>query len=236
LLAEDNLDNQALITMHLEKAGADVKVVANGQEAVDIAMTEHFDLILMDMQMPVMGGIEAIKQLRALHCQTPITVLTANAMKEDVEQSEQAGANGFLTKPLDRKAFHDVLEKYLSPAYESTNTSSRESFIDGLDDIGDLIDNYLKQLPETFQRIEQYSSALQWENVRDEIHQLKGTGGAFGFPEITNQCIDIENKLIAKEYDSAQTLIGQLEQFCATLLANNGQDSPPHQDRQLLST
>jgi CheY-like chemotaxis protein/nitrogen-specific signal transduction histidine kinase len=81
LIAEDNLDNQRLITMHINKTGAEVTVVGNGKLAVEKALSGSYDLIIMDMQMPVMGGIDAIKALRASGCETPIATLTANAMK-----------------------------------------------------------------------------------------------------------------------------------------------------------
>ncbi len=114
LLAEDDLDNQKLITLYIENTGAGVEIVGNGKLAVEKGKTESFDLILMDMQMPEMGGIEAIEKLREANCTTPIATLTANAMKEDTLKSKGAGANGFITKPIDQKEFYSILKKYLS--------------------------------------------------------------------------------------------------------------------------
>jgi CheY-like chemotaxis protein len=222
LLAEDNPDNQALISIHVKKTGADLTIVENGQQAVDAALNEYFDLILMDMQMPIMGGIEAIKKLRDNHYKTPIATLTANAMKEDIQESKQAGADEFLTKPIDRKIFYDVLSKYLSPAYESQEQLNKPSAEPRskfeFDDISDLVDMYISQLPETFYRIERYENAREWGEVKNEIHQLKGTGGAFGLPEITEQCVNIEKELISKNYSSAQQLIRTLAKTCEDLV------------------
>ena len=84
LLAEDSIDNQKLISLFIEDTGVSVTIVNNGREAVEKGLAEEFDLILMDMQMPEMDGIEAVKQLRSAGCITPISMLTANAMKENI--------------------------------------------------------------------------------------------------------------------------------------------------------
>ena len=72
LLAEDSTDNQQLISMYVRKAGAEITIAENGKIAVNHAMSDDFDLILMDMQMPVMGGVEATQWLRQIGCRTPI--------------------------------------------------------------------------------------------------------------------------------------------------------------------
>jgi CheY-like chemotaxis protein len=107
LLAEDGPDNQRLITFVLTKAGAAVVLAANGEAAADAAMAalrrnEPFDVILMDMQMPILDGYSATRRLRAAGYDRPIIALTANAMADDKAKCMSAGCDDFASKPIDR--------------------------------------------------------------------------------------------------------------------------------------
>ena len=118
LVAEDGQDNQALIQHYLKKAGAEVVIVEDGQAAVE-AVTEagrngkRFDLVLMDMQMPVMDGYAAARRLRELGFTAPIVALTAHAMEGDRERCLEAGCGAFVAKPIDRQELLETIRACL---------------------------------------------------------------------------------------------------------------------------
>ncbi|MCK4710748.1 MAG: response regulator, partial [Gammaproteobacteria bacterium] len=130
LLVEDNDDNQKLFEMYLSKMGADVVLAKTGSDAVDLAAENSFELILMDMLMPVMDGIEATKKIRSAGYDRAIAMITANVIKKDIESSRAAGSDSFITKPVDRNSFVQFVSQYLQPV---TSSESRlEPVISGL--------------------------------------------------------------------------------------------------------
>ena len=115
LLAEDHPTNRRVVELILGAAGIDLTCVANGAEALEAFRSEAFDLILMDLQMPVMDGLTAIRAIRAAETQsraapTPIFALTANAMSDHVAGSRAAGADGHLAKPIDARTLISAVE------------------------------------------------------------------------------------------------------------------------------
>ena len=114
LLAEDNLINQMVAVRLLQKGGQDVQVAGNGREALEKLTNGQFDLVLMDVQMPVMGGFEATAAVREIEKGTgrhvPIIALTAHAMDGDRERCLAAGMDGYISKPIHRKALFEQIE------------------------------------------------------------------------------------------------------------------------------
>ena len=115
LLAEDYKHSQIIVTRLLKKNSfEEIVVVENGEEAVKLAQKDKFDLILMDMQMPIMNGFEATEKIRQMtdYKNTPIIALTAFAMKGDREKCLEAGATDYIPKPIDSKEFIDKVKYY----------------------------------------------------------------------------------------------------------------------------
>ncbi|MGB0415462.1 MAG: response regulator, partial [Coraliomargarita sp.] len=118
LVAEDNTINQKVARMTIERFGATVDLAANGQEVLGLVDRFGYDLILMDIRMPVMNGVESCKRLRSKGIHTPIYALTADAMKGDRERFLEAGMNGYLSKPLVEADLAELLVNYRINAQE----------------------------------------------------------------------------------------------------------------------
>lgn len=113
LLVEDSPDNKILISIYLNKEGAHVKTAGDGAGGVELALSENFDVILMDIQMPILDGHEAVKKLRLLGYTKPIIALTAHAMNEEREKCFESGFTDFLTKPIQLNSMIEVLARYV---------------------------------------------------------------------------------------------------------------------------
>jgi len=114
LVAEDNPVSQRVVTLMLERLGFDVDVVMNGAFAVDAARRKAYSLVVMDMLMPEMGGVEASQRIRedGLNRRTPIIALTANAYASDRELCLAAGMDAVLTKPIQMEALAEAVTRY----------------------------------------------------------------------------------------------------------------------------
>ncbi|HEV3344855.1 MAG TPA: response regulator [Pirellulales bacterium] len=118
LLAEDTPDIRRLVSEILKKQGAEVVAVENGERAVAVALEaanrgEPFDVVLMDIQMPVLDGLEATRRLRNRNYSGPIVALTAHAMTDDRTQCLQAGCDDYETKPVDRERLAELVARHI---------------------------------------------------------------------------------------------------------------------------
>ncbi|MBT3196650.1 MAG: transporter substrate-binding domain-containing protein [Gammaproteobacteria bacterium] len=180
LIAEDTLELQLLERRILEGMGATVTTAQNGQEAVNIATAhpQRFDLILMDIQMPEMDGIEATKLLRVSDHSTPIVALTANVMQKHRDAFHQAGGDGFLVKPIDKHALRQILLKYLKQ--EQIAAAPADEPIDDA-----LMATFIKSNIRNREELLRALSARDWEKVRELAQTVKGSGASFGYPQLT---------------------------------------------------
>jgi PAS domain S-box-containing protein len=202
LLVEDSVVNQLVIKVMLEKKGFFVDVAVNGLVATDRVMFVPYDLILMDLSMPVMGGVEATKIIRketGLNQNTPIVALTANAFKENKEQCYQAGMSGFLSKPITMTVLYEEITKYFDnqkvddksqPLIEETNPDNGKiidfSILELLKQetssevFPNLINAFLEQGEKRVKAIGHSIETLDFELLENEIHALKSESATFG--------------------------------------------------------
>ncbi|WP_418186452.1 response regulator [Aliarcobacter lanthieri] len=209
LLVEDNEINQEVASMFLQKAGIKVTIAKNGLEAV----TEYkknkgkYDLILMDLQMPILSGYDATKQIRAFDKEIPIVALTAAAMIEDKEKVISSGMNDHLGKPINSDELYNTIIKYTKKITEKTfiNTKPKRSSNITLDIellertfsskelINKLLTKFLEQLNEEFidivKRVKQND-----KKAPNMIHGLKGVSGNLGVTALFTICQKIDSK------------------------------------------
>ncbi len=128
LLVEDNVINQEIVVGLLKGSGIIIDRACNGLESIEMyqANPDKYELILMDMQMPIMDGVEATQKLRALGATLPIIALSANVMQEDVNATQQAGMNYHLKKPVEIERLYETLLKYLSTKNSATAPSNQK--------------------------------------------------------------------------------------------------------------
>jgi two-component system, sensor histidine kinase and response regulator len=255
LLVEDNAVNQKVAVQFLTRMGCTVQVASNGEVAVEAYKTGKFDLVLMDLQMPVMDGFTATRHIRDLEewrQRTPVIALTANAMKGQMERCLAAGMDGFLTKPLDLRELRNMLCQHgfdhsQSSADELTATgveqllvaapSAETSLIDWalLDKVAGGDDEFLQELIALFVE----SSRQVVDEMRDcgtrsdglalsrEAHKLKGASSNIHAETLRKLCAELEER--APDLQQAEMELRVTEvAVCLKITIESLQSSRPH--------
>ena len=215
LVAEDGVHNQRLIVALLQCTGAAVKIVDNGELAVQEALAGEYDLVLMDIQMPVMDGVTATKLLRDAGYGGPIVALSANVMRADIDTYRQVGCDDVLAKPIDRPRLHEVLSRYLTVTGVERRPA-QQAHVDAV--VQRLSADFRAELPETWAALRDALEAQDWQALRMQAHRVKGLAGSLGYPEITTLAAPIEGYIDSHQHAlaerSAEALLQALQAAC----------------------
>jgi len=236
LLAEDNPVNQKIAASMLEKQGFNVIIANNGKEAMDLLKKEDFDLVLMDVQMPEMDGIEATKKLRQEGIDIPIIALTANAFEEDRKKCLDAGMDAYLSKPINPDELFEVIsEIFQKKNKESKLTNKSRDFLKESDDseidikkalemvdgdrdlLKELISMFINDFPDKINSMEDAIKEKNYAKLREISHNIKGASGNLGLTKIYDLCLKLENMAKEKKINKASDIIVDLKNHVSKL-------------------
>ncbi|WP_233078604.1 ATP-binding protein [Rheinheimera soli] len=217
LVAEDNPDNQLLIQVLLQKLGIQAVIVENGHKAVERVLLESFDLVLMDMQMPEMGGEEATALIRHAGIDLPIVALTANVMSEDQSRYLKAGCQAVLSKPIVQKEFLAVIQKFCQTG--TTLDEQLEAQLASDPVIMQLKKDFKLALPAMLNDFQLWLSSANWSRMQYEAHSVKGSAGSMGYPQLTELMSKLELASQSANFEQVNQLMAE---FAALVSADQG--------------
>lgn len=225
LVVEDNPVNLKLVTVLLKAKGFQFTCATNGLEALTELEKNHFDIIIMDCQMPVMDGYEATIAIRKNEESTgkhiPILALTANAMTYDRQKCLDAGMDEYLTKPINKDALYNMIEQLLpshgeSPVQvdpvESVKTESETLFNkeELLERVGgdsefmlELVNMFIEHAPGTIQELETAVSSNDMSATRSAAHKLKGMTSSMSAHELAKEAAILEEHATSPKKDDS---------------------------------
>jgi len=231
LLVEDGDTNRKLVGIVLRRMGIDVVEAENGEIGVRIATVEPFDLILMDMQMPVMDGYTATRRLREHGLTTPIVALTAHAMKGDDENCRDAGCSGYLMKPIDPDVLTDVVSEILSQNTHRKREQAPADIAAGATTEPPLLSTLPMDDPEfrlvvsdfrdrLIQKLACMRGALtlgDFVELGKLAHWLKGSGGTVGFPVLSERAARLQDAVREQSVRNTSAALTELEALAARI-------------------
>jgi len=201
VLAEDHSDNRKLITRYLHSLGLEVIAVENGEQAVEQSLKLYPDLVLLDIQMPVMDGISAFELLKQCGYEQPILALTANAMSHEIDHYLSLGFSDYLAKPIDKESFYTVLAKYLNAA--NTETPTEKNHVD----MSDLVTSFQQSLAEESELVEQHFKDADYQALQKDSHRVLGAAQMFEFKEIAIAAKALDDELLQPQLNTQKLTI-----------------------------
>ncbi len=234
LLVEDNEINREVAIELLTSMNLEVTIASNGQEGLELAMSEPFDLILMDIQMPVMDGLTATRCIRTESTlqNIPIIAMTANAMNSDYDKSLAAGMNDHLSKPIEMEKLIKTLNRWLRVDLNVQQTPSREPRLgnqplpnalppfdlaqaakltnENSELLHHLLLSFAKRYQDAPQQLRELIDKKNFAEIEHIAHSLKGVAGTLAAQELKAAALALENAIRSRHYDEIETLFHQL--------------------------
>ena len=208
LVAEDNIVNQRVTVGILERAGHTVRVVGDGEQALDALENERFDVIIMDLNMPQLGGLDAARAYRFMDPESthvPIIMLSADATPETMRECENAGVDAFIPKPVEARRLLDTIASLVAKR-ASTPTAAKDSAEGGLAVINasalaelelissggtfmqELVNGFIQDGEALLRQMEAAVASEQYEALRDLVHAMKGSAVTLGAEQLCSTC------------------------------------------------
>jgi len=243
LLAEDNVVNQKVVLRMLTELGFDVEAVCNGKDAVEKIQNNHFDAVLMDVQMPEMDGFAAtrtIRNMEDLRKNIPVIAITAHALKGDKEKCLEAGMNDYITKPINAKQLSKVLDSWINlqvglKVKKQIEIKPQDGVFDlqrftemSLGDVNfqrELLMDYFEDLDQRLSKLDELVVKKELEDVIKEVHTIKGSSFSLGAVRIGEEALGIELsgknndwESVSKRLQTLKTAFGQTKEIVKHLL------------------
>ncbi len=248
LVVDDGEENRELVKLVLEEAGLEVEGAENGKVGAERAQSEHFDVVLMDMQMPVMDGYAATSLLRRAGLKLPIIALTANAMKGFEEKCLASGCSGYLTKPIDIDLLLATLAELLGGRQvraeeraPRTDAAAGESpgagdapaapvvsrLAGGGPRIQATIAKFVQRLDGKLAEMDASWKRRDFDELGELAHWLKGSGGTVGFDVFTEPAKALEGLAKARQQEGIEDVLGELHALAQRLeVPGQGESAP----------
>lgn len=218
LAVDDSRDNQLLMRGYLERHAGVLMFADDGRDALEKFRRNSFDIVFMDILMPVMDGYDAAKAMRAWEHQagrrhTPIVAVSAHASEPELEKCRKAGFSKHFAKPLDLNEFQEFLSKTFGTKSEKTRPMQNELEKTWQDKLKAYLPTYFKQRRDDLENLKSALAAADWETVVRIGHKIKGSAATYGFPDLGEAAAQLEEEASHKDATKVRAGIDFIEDW-----------------------
>ncbi len=234
LMAEDHAANRRVVELFLMDSPVLLEMAVNGEEAVRMYKTGDYDLVLMDIEMPLLDGYEATRRIRSWEEEhgldpVPIVALTAHALQEHRLRSKEAGCSGFLTKPIKKKVLYEAISGCMEPGFApgynqydkevlakdapGINTPVDPDLVEPPEEVAELIPEFLSSMREDVKNLREALWKADFSTVRRIGHSHKGVALVYGFVRISEAGLVLQQAAEQQDAAACERLIEQLAEY-----------------------
>ena len=215
LLAEDNAVNQRVALLVLQKLGYRADVASDGREAVEALERQPYDVILMDVQMPEMDGLEATRVIRERwpegERRPRIIAMTAGATEDDRRATLEAGMDDFVSKPIREQELAAALGRSAAPVLDRSALESLEETVGGREALAELAGTFLEDSQRLLAVLRESVGERRAEEAHRHAHTLKSTAASFGASNLSDLCRELEARALTGSFEGAETLVDAID-------------------------
>jgi CheY-like chemotaxis protein len=226
LVAEDFPDNRVLVQAYLKELPYDVVFAEDGNRVIDLFKQRHFDMVLMDIQMPGVDGLDATRAIRRFERQqrrvpTPVIALTANARPSDVEAARAAGCDDYLAKPISKRALVSAIQRFTATPVAPADRLAPIA-VDVPEALAELAAEYLDARRTEADDLQLLVAADDFERLRVVAHNIAGSGSSYGFARLTEIGRELEEAARAHDRVTAEREVAALRDYVARVRITGG--------------
>ena len=218
LVAEDAADNRLLVKAFLRDSPYTITFANDGRHALELFMAGEFDLVLMDIQMPLMNGLDATRAIRAFESErarpaTPVIATTADGRPEDMQMSRAAGCNDHLTKPLSKRPLLHAIERVVGQAMADSGSREHPVEVEVPEGLEELVPAYLEARRRDVDEAGALLARGDFAGLATIGHNMKGTGTSYGFRLLTELGASVEQSARAGDRGRSQQHLQTLHAY-----------------------
>ncbi len=226
LVADDSASHQLLMLVLMKKIGLEAKIVGNGAAAIEAVDAENFDIIVMELRMPKVNGIDAARAIRQKGTTVPIIALLSDPYSVDLKECLKVGFDGYIQKPITKKTLYDMMKKHLDGSQLRQANKSENQFDESMlistiakgQDVSSVIDTYFEELPEILDDLSEANGNDDIEIIQELVKELKGASNDDGLGLLRKYAEDLEKVLKQTNMDKSHEAIDEVYSICLKLI------------------